>query len=69
MTEEESRAWIDAVSYETLLRKWRFTPSTDQDPMFIGNLGDYYAKVMVAKRDALSPEAAVSVSKHVGWGD
>jgi hypothetical protein len=63
MTEEQKR-WIDNASYETLLRKWRFAPVGD--PMFQGEDGAYYSKVMFAKRDA-APDAAVRASKNVGW--
>lgn len=62
MTDKE---WIDGSSVETLLRRWRFSPSGDH--MFQGELGDYYKKVMFEKRDALPPGEAVTASKNVGW--
>ena len=57
---------IDAMTYEQLLRKWRFSPAGG-DPMFQGDAGDYYAKVMGEKR-AANPGGAVAASKSVGWG-
>jgi len=59
----EQKAWIDSASYETLLNKWRFAPIGD--PMFQGEDGDYFAKVMYAKRDA-EPDGGVRASKNVG---
>jgi len=62
MTDKE---WIDGSSYETLLHRWRFSPPGD--PIFQGELGAYYKKIMFEKRDALSPGEAVVASKNVGW--
>ena len=56
---------IDDASYETLLRRWRNAPAGG-DPMFQGALGEYYSKVMFAKRDA-APGEAVAASKRIGW--
>ena len=54
--------WIDNASYEELLSKWRF--SSLGDPMFQGETGDYYAKVMKEKRENVDH---VSASKRIGW--
>lgn len=67
MTEQQMKNWIDNATYEELLRKWRFTPSGD--PMFEGEVGAYYAKVMGIKRGDLSHEEQVATSKRIGWGD
>jgi len=56
--------WIDTASYETMLERWRFAISGD--PMFQGEVGEYYAKVMFAKRVA-NQEEAVQASKNIGW--
>ena len=56
------KKWIDEASYEQLLSKWRFAPIGD--PMFQGDTGDYYAKVMREKREHVDH---VQVSKNVGW--
>jgi len=60
----EQKKWIDEATYEDLLRKWRFAASGD--PMFQGDAGDYYAKVMVEKK-AYDPAEAVAASKRIGW--
>ena len=62
---ESQRKWIDDASYEDMLARWRFAGIGDQ--MFQSETGDYYAKVMHQKRDALSHEDQVSASKSVGW--
>ena len=61
---EAAKQWIDNASYEELLRKWRFAPVGD--PWFQGELGEYYAKVLAAKRDADQGEH-VRASKAIGW--
>ena len=62
---ENQKVWIDGSLYQTLLSKWRFAPSGD--PMFQGELGEYYQKVMFEKRDALPHAQQVQASKNVGW--
>ncbi len=66
LTKEESAqmAWIKSASLEDLLRRWRFAPSGDS--ILHGRVGNYYAKVMFAKRDA-DPVAWTQASKSVGW--
>ena len=60
---EEQKAWIDGASYEDLLRKWRFAPAGSS--WFMGDVGEYYAKVMGEKR---SQEAVPgTASKAIGW--
>lgn len=61
---DEQRAWIDGASYEALLARWRFAPVGD--PMFQGETGDYFAKVMGERRE-IDPSAHVSASKAIGW--
>lgn len=63
--ELEMKKWIDEASYEQLLSKWRF--ARVGDPMFQGEIGDYYAKVMFRKRDELPEGEASRVSKRIGW--
>lgn len=65
MIDEKIKQQIDAQTYEQLLNKWRHAQLGD--PMFQGEVGDYYAKVMFAKRDALEHEDQVRASKNVGW--
>jgi len=65
MTTEEAKQKIDESSYESLLSRWRF--AAVGDPMFVGEIGDYYAKAMSEKRQAVGPGAAVAASKTIGW--
>ncbi len=67
MTDAERKSWIDAASYQELLRKWRFEPSGS--PWFAGELGAYYRDAMFRKRDETSPASQVAASKAIGWGD
>ena len=60
----EQKKWIDEATYEELLRKWRFAPVGE--PMFQGNTGKYYSKVMKERRSA-NPAGHVSASKSIGW--
>jgi len=63
---KEHKEFIDNASYEELLKNWRFCPSGD--PLFQGETGDYYMKVMNEKKNNLSPDEQVTVSKNIGWG-
>lgn len=63
---EENKKKIDSMSYEQLLRKWRFHPIGEPEPLFVGDTGDYYQKVMLTKKEQLGGEA-VAVSKKIGW--
>ena len=63
--EEQMRQWIDAASYESLLRKWRHAPAGD--PFFQGDMGNYYSEVMQRKHDEVGAAAAVAASKSIGW--
>jgi hypothetical protein len=60
----ELKAKIDAMSYEDLLRRWRFAPTGTE--IFQGESGDYYAAEMARKRDA-DPLGAVGASKRIGF--
>lgn len=62
----EMKAEIDAMSYEDLLRGWRFAKIGDE--RFQGEVGEYWGKRMFGLRDA-DPAAAVAASKRIGWGD
>jgi hypothetical protein len=65
MTEQEMKSWVDNADYEQLLRKWRFAPVGD--PLLQGDMGDYFSKVMFAKRDEVGNAVHVATSKHIGW--
>ena len=60
----ENKAHIDALSYEELLNRWRFSPVGDQ--WFQGETGTYWGKRMALKRSA-DPGGAVEASKKIGW--
>ena len=66
MTNDKMREWIEAASYEDLLRRWRFAPAGD--PFFSGNAGNYFAEHLIKKRD-LTGDLGVSASKRVGWDE
>ena len=62
---EDLKKLIDKMSYESLLRKWRFdTPGTNS--IFAGDSGEYYAERM-AELKASDPAGAVDASKRIGW--
>ena len=61
---DEQKAWIDNASIRELLCKWRF--ASVGDPFFQGDVGDYYQKVMTAKKSA-DNAAWVAASKSIGW--
>jgi hypothetical protein len=62
---DEQRRWIDSASYESLLSRWRSAPVGD--PMFQGDTGDYYARVMAEKRKQVGQAEHVRASKAIGW--
>ena len=64
---EEVKRIIDNMTYYELLEKWRFAKAGD--PLFQGEIGQYYSKVLSKKRDELDPGEAVQISKAIGWGD
>ncbi len=62
--ESTAKAWIDEADYGELLRRWRFAPAGD--PIFVGELGQYYQAVMLRKK-AQTGDGGVSASKTIGW--
>lgn len=62
----EEKAFIDSQSLQELLHRWRFSPLSGTEPLFQGDTGDYYKKVMFDKRDA-DPDAWTAASKRIGW--
>lgn len=59
------KKWIDAASYEELLRKWRFASAGSH--WFQGEIGNYYQQTMMKKKEEIGDEAATRASKSVGW--
>jgi len=60
---EENKKHIDSLSYEQLLRKWRFAPSGDE--WFQGDTGKYWGERM----NELKAQGVdhVGASKRIGW--
>ena len=66
ISKQDKRAmleWIDGASYEELLRRWRH--SADGDPIFQGEIGRHYSKVLTQRRAEMSDP--VATSKKIGW--
>jgi hypothetical protein len=63
--DQATKEKIDGMDYESMLRLWRNAPAGN--PMFQGDTGAYFSKVMAEKRDALPEGAAVRASKNIGW--
>lgn len=57
----ENKKVIDDMSYEGLLRQWRFAPAGD--PWFQGETGQYWGKRMAELRDTVDH---VAISKKLG---
>lgn len=63
---EKRRKYIDGLSYEALLSRWRFAPVGD--PWFEGETGQYWSQRMTQERSKPGgDEAHVSASKSLGW--
>jgi len=63
--DQATKERIDGMDYESMLRLWRNAPVGE--PLFQGETGDYFSKVMAEKRDALPEGAHVAASKKIGW--
>lgn len=61
-----NRAHIDAMSYESLLSRWRFAPCGD--PWFQGETGKYWG-VRLTELRARPETDHVAASKSIGWGE
>lgn len=62
---EETKERIDNMSYESMLSLWRNAPVGH--PMFQGETGDYFKKVITRKRQEVGQAAHVRASKSIGW--
>lgn len=60
----ENKAHIDAMTYESLLSRWRFAPVGD--PWFQDETGKYWGERMAELRSK-DGAAAVRASKSIGW--
>lgn len=61
---DEGKVYIDNLTYEEMLRRWRFGAMGDS--IFQGDSGKYWIKVMEEKRQRVDH---VKISKMLGWGD
>ena len=59
------KAYIDGLSYYELLSKWRF--SLAGDPLFQGELGQYFVKRLSEMKEKVGHEEHVATSKVIGW--
>ena len=62
---EEMKAKIDIMSLREMLAKQRFAPIGD--PLFQGDIGDYFLKVMREKKNAIGNDEWSNISRSVGW--
>lgn len=62
MLEQKDIDYINSLTYEEMLRKFRFAPLGD--PLFYGDSGEYFLKVMSEKKQIINHAA---ISKKVGW--
>lgn len=65
MIDDKTKQEIDSMTYEEMLKLWRFAPLGD--PMFQNETGDYFSKVMKEKKNKISDCEQVRVSKSVEW--
>lgn len=56
---------IDEMSYYEMLKLQRFSKSGHM--YFTGLIGEYFAKVMQEKKEALPAGESVRISKQIGW--
>lgn len=63
--DESKKREINIMCYTEMLRLSRHSPGGD--PMFRGEIGIYFAKVMAEKKAALCELDQVIASKEVGW--
>ena len=62
---EKFKKQINNMAYSETLSKWRFAPLGD--PMFQGELGEYFIKVMAEKESKLISGEKTAISKNIGW--
>ena len=60
---EDIKKEIDNMDYATMLRKWRFEPSSSY--LFAGKIGDYFRNSMEEKKKNIENPSAIS--KSIGW--
>jgi len=63
--DERTKGKIDAMSYESMLRLNRFSPSNE--PLFMGVAGVYFFEIMSLKKIEVGNAGHVQASKNIGW--
>ncbi len=62
---KEEKEKIDNMSFYEMFERWRFAPAGDR--LFAGDTGEYFSKVFKEKRNEVSAEEYVGISKKLGW--
>jgi len=62
---KDQKEWIDNATYYALMNRWRFAKGGD--PIFQGEAGEYYKKVMTDMRAQVGNAEHVRVSKNLGF--
>lgn len=63
---QENKDYIDNLTFESLLSRWRFAPAGD--PWFADETGEYWSKRMMTKRSEEN-DNGVGAGKRIGWGE
>jgi hypothetical protein len=62
---ESIKQLIDDMSYEGMLESVRFAQIGE--PLFCGEVGEYFAEVMNKKRKEIGDAGHTAASKKIGW--
>ena len=65
MTPKEMKKFIDNMTYEQLLERWRF--GRWDDVIFQNETGKYFAEVMTQRRKEVGEDVHTQTSKRIGW--
>ncbi len=65
MIDPSTKEIIDSMDYEHMLRVWRFAPIGAD--LLCGEVGDYFKRVLLEKKNMLLHDDQVRTSKIVGW--
>ena len=63
--DKQTKHWRDTSSYYQLLSKNRF--GEVGDPIFQGDLGQYFLHTLAKKRNELTSDEKVKINKQIGW--
>ncbi len=65
MLNQKIKDEIDNMSYDDMLRRWRFSPVGDI--MFAGEEGEYFEETFRERNKKLGDKGHCKASKRVGW--